>query len=87
MKLTTTHILAIIGIIGCAIILLTAVFLLEKNERNREKALYNNGICAECHGEMHQVSTWVDKADGTVFHTFKCDKCGKRINLHYFGTD
>lgn len=80
-------ILATLAVIACICVLLFAAHTIQKSEKDREATVYNGGICIECDGKLRQVSTWVDRKDGTIFHTFKCDTCGQRYHLHYFGED
>lgn len=68
-------------------LLLFGAYMVERSMLHDDEERYNNGICTECSGHLNQVSTWIDKADGTTVYTFKCDTCGNRISLHHFGKD
>lgn len=69
----------------CFLALGLCIFALSNYEHKEEETRYNNGICLECGGHLEQTGHWTDRADGTVFNVFHCDKCSDRYLFRFFG--
>lgn len=71
-------------------ILITAVIILvivgicyglRSLEKKSDEKIYNNGICTECGGHYEYEQAVGHREDTT--YIYKCNKCNKRIEVHY----
>lgn len=72
------EILVVIGIFVAILLLVGGIWLCMEHV---DKTEYNHGVCQECGGHLEY-----EQAVGHQYLTsyiYKCDKCGKRIELYY----
>ncbi len=50
-------------------------------EKKSDEKIYNNGICTECGGHYEYEQAVGHREDTT--YIYKCNKCDKRIEVHY----
>ncbi len=75
---TIKDILIVIGVFVVILLLVGGIWLCVEHA---DKTEYNNGVCQECGGHLEY-----EQAVGHQYSTsyiYKCDKCGKRIELYY----
>ena len=56
-------------------------FLLSTEHKAEDKA-WNNGICAECSGDMELISVTATKSNNKTYY-YKCNNCGNVISLKH----